>query len=55
MAKLTVEVEENQFALYNYETFVNGELWRQDENFTSEETAISAAFYAFEQGWRNVD
>lgn len=39
MAKLTIEIEENEFALYNYKAYFNGELIREDYNFTSSEMA----------------
>lgn len=34
MAKLTIEIEENEFALYDYRVYLNGDLIRTDENFT---------------------
>ena len=43
MAKLTIEIEENEFALYDYETWLNGVPVASDTNFTSEEAALEAA------------
>lgn len=47
MAKLTIEIEENEFALYDYRVYLNGDLIREDENFTdinqAEEYALSNA------------
>lgn len=47
MAKLTIEIEENEFALYDYKVYLNGDLIRTDENFTNidqaEEYALANA------------
>lgn len=43
MAKLTIEIEENEFALYDYEMFLNGAPVHSDENFTTEDAALQAA------------
>ncbi|MGG7211950.1 hypothetical protein [Clostridium baratii] len=40
MAKLTIRIEENEFALYDVSTYVNGELVHRDGNCTTEENAI---------------
>lgn len=40
MAKLTIEIEENEFALYDVLFRWNGERVDEAENFTSEEAAI---------------
>lgn len=50
MAKLTIEIEENEFALYDVSVYVNGEFKYTDENFTSEEAAYEHAMSA----WRPV-
>lgn len=44
MAKLTIEIEENEFALYDYEVLVDGNgLIAEDGNFTTEEGALENA------------
>ena len=40
MAKLTIEIEENEFALWDVSTYVNGELVYRGGNCTTEENAI---------------
>lgn len=47
MAKLTIEIEENEFALYDVSVTVNGEFLYRDENFTSEEAAYNHALSSF--------
>lgn len=44
MAKLTIEIEENEFALYDYRVYLNGDLIREDENFTDIDQAEKYAF-----------
>lgn len=43
MAKLTIEIEENEHALYDYEMWLNGVPVGSDGNFTTEEAALEAA------------
>lgn len=43
MAKLTIEIEENEFALYDYEVYVNGVLVLEDGQYTSESVALTSA------------
>lgn len=43
MAKIEIAVEENEFALYNYEVRSNGWFVAEGENYTTEEGAITAA------------
>lgn len=43
MAKLTIEIEENEFALYDYEAYLDGVLFREECNFTSEAAALDHA------------
>lgn len=52
MAKLTIEIEENDFALYDVSAYLNGELVYQDGNCTSEDNAI---FYAREVAINYMD
>lgn len=57
MAKLTIEIEENEFALYDYKVYLNGDLIRTDENFTNidraEEYARANALEWFDDAHRN--
>ena len=48
MAKLTIEIEENEFALYDVTVYVNGEFLYTDENFTSEDVAYAHAMSSFQ-------
>lgn len=43
MAKLTIEIEENEDALYEVTLYVNGSFLYFDENFTSETAAYEHA------------
>lgn len=43
MARLTIEITENEYALYDYTLWVNGVVFEQGENFTREEYALQAA------------
>ena len=42
MAKLRIEIEENQFSLYDFEVYQNGYLLYQDDNYTSENAVMDA-------------
>lgn len=48
MAKLTIEIEENEFSLYDVTVLVNGEFSYKDENFTTEERAYDHALSSFD-------
>lgn len=43
MAKLTIEIEENEFALFDADVYLNGLFESRHENYTSEEGAYEAA------------
>lgn len=43
MAKLTIEIEENEFALWDWWFYVNGDILDTGENYTSENGAYNAA------------
>lgn len=47
MAKLTIEIEENEFALYDVAVYVNGSFKYRDENFTTEDAAYEHAMSSF--------
>lgn len=40
MAKLTIEIEENEYALYDVEAFLDGKIIYAADNHTSERAAI---------------
>lgn len=40
MAKLTIEIEENEFALYDADVYLNGRQIMVASNYTSEEAAF---------------
>jgi len=44
MAKLTIEIEENEFALYDVRATLNEELLLNVGNYTSERAAIEAVY-----------
>lgn len=44
MAKLTIEIEENEDALYDMAVYLNGEEVMLSGNYTSESVAISEAY-----------
>lgn len=44
MAKLTIEIEENEFALYDYRVSLNGDEVDAGENYTAEEYALDDAY-----------
>lgn len=48
MAKLTIEIEENEFALFDVSVYVNGEFHYKDENFTTEDQAYEHALSSFQ-------
>lgn len=43
MAKLTIEIEENEFALWDWWFYVNGEVLGTGENYTTENGAYNDA------------
>lgn len=43
MAKLTIEIEENEFALYDVIARLDGKTIFEGDNYTSEELALSEA------------
>lgn len=45
MAKLTIEIEENEFALYDYYLIMDGVEIDRGENYTVEEYALDDAYY----------
>lgn len=44
MAKLTIEIEENEFALYDVRAHLNGQLLLNVGNYTSEEAALGDVY-----------
>lgn len=50
MAKLTIEIEENEFALWDYWFSVNGEVIDSGENYTTENGALNKAYDA-QKAW----
>lgn len=55
MAKLTIELEENEFALYDYEVYFNGDLIMEDGCYTSESIALTSAREAVRNWRKNRD
>lgn len=51
MAKLTIEIEENEYALYDVRCFLDGQLFDSIGNFTSEDAAL---FFARESALEHV-
>lgn len=51
MAKLTVEIEENEYALYNMFATLNGNPLISGENYTSEEAALADVRDMVETVW----
>lgn len=43
MAKLTIEIEENEFALFDYVTYLDGVMVDEDGGFTAERFALEYA------------
>ncbi|QDP65449.1 MAG: hypothetical protein Tp182DCM212571_67 [Prokaryotic dsDNA virus sp.] len=50
--KLRIEIEENEYALYDFFVYADEELVATSANYTREEWAIEQAYIAFEE-WRN--
>lgn len=48
MATVTIEIEENEFNLFDYALTVNGETVGTDDNYTSEDGAEYAAKMALD-------
>lgn len=44
MAKLTIEIEENEFALYDVDVYLNGEPIMVASNYTSEDAAFNDVY-----------
>lgn len=44
MAKLTIEIEENEYALYDVEAFLDGNLILNVGNYTSEPAALNEVY-----------
>lgn len=44
MAKLTIEIEENEFALWDVRATLNGRKILESENYTSENVALERAY-----------
>ena len=42
MAKLRIEIEENEFSLYDFEVYQNGYLLHSGGNYTSENAVMDA-------------
>jgi hypothetical protein len=51
MAKLTITVDENEYALYDFTVEYNGVAYSAGENYTSEQRAIEAAILAGQERW----
>jgi len=52
MARVVIDVWENEDALYDYSVSINGETVEGGDNYTTEENAIIDARYAY-RIWRN--
>jgi hypothetical protein len=50
MAKLTIEIEENEFALYDVRAYLDGEEVLLTGNYTSEEAALAEAYEYLRSG-----
>lgn len=46
MARLEIEVEQNEYALFDATLYYNGELYATQENYTTEAAAVNAAVQA---------
>lgn len=44
MAKLTIEIEENEYALYDVRATLGDKVILASENYTSEQTALADAY-----------
>lgn len=51
MAKLEIEVEQNEYALFDWTLYYNGALYAASENHTTEAGAINAALQAGKEKW----
>lgn len=53
MAKIDIFVDENEFALYDYEVRINDEVIGKGENYRKEQYAVDAAYekVKFTRGW----
>jgi hypothetical protein len=51
MAKLTIEIEENEFALWDYAVYYNGILWSEGSNYTTEQGAHLEAVLRGQEAW----
>lgn len=51
MAKLTIEIEENEYALYDVTATLDGNLLISGENYTSEEAALEDVQDMVETVW----
>lgn len=51
MAKLTIEIEENEFALYDVSLYYNGVFYWDDINYTSERAAYEEAIHRGREAW----
>lgn len=53
MAKVDIFVDENEFALYDYEVRINNEVIGKGENYRKEQYAVDAAYekVKFTRGW----
>lgn len=51
MAKLEIEVEQNEYALFDWTLYYNGALYAASENHTTEDGAIEAAVLAGQERW----
>jgi len=55
MAKLTIEIEENEFALYDFKVYYNQEIWSADFNYTTESAAYAEAVTRGQEAWASRD
>lgn len=51
MAKLEIEVEQNEYARFDATLYYNGEFYAIRENYTTEAGAINAAVQAGKEKW----
>lgn len=51
MAKLEIEVEQNEYALFDWTLYYNGGLYATSENHTTEDGAIRAAIQVGKERW----
>lgn len=55
MAKLAIEIEENEFALYDYRVLLDGVEIDADGNYTEEEYALDNAYAGLSLWMANHD